>query len=151
MFLSIVEVMEEGGSKCRSKLAFFENIAIFFESRYISLFLGRRTRNEALPPLPTYEDATKLPPLRHNLEEDAVPEEESTSPRSPSVQRTPSGDSLLENVSETNSTGSPIRPSTSASGSAVDSIRVEAPTSEQGDQRSSTETLDRESSIRRSI
>ncbi|CAD5231826.1 unnamed protein product [Bursaphelenchus xylophilus] len=27
----------------------------------------RRSQDEALPPLPSYEDATKLPPLRHNL------------------------------------------------------------------------------------
>ncbi|CAD5224642.1 unnamed protein product [Bursaphelenchus okinawaensis] len=30
----------------------------------------RRSQDEALPPLPSYEDATKLPPLRHNLGEE---------------------------------------------------------------------------------
>lgn len=31
---------------------------------------GRRGNREVLPPLPTYEDATKLPPLRHNMTND---------------------------------------------------------------------------------
>jgi hypothetical protein len=34
----------------------------------------RRSRNEILPPLPSYEDATKMPPLRHNIPGDEVSE-----------------------------------------------------------------------------
>uniref|UniRef100_A0AC34FLG1 EGF-like domain-containing protein n=1 Tax=Panagrolaimus sp. ES5 TaxID=591445 RepID=A0AC34FLG1_9BILA len=34
----------------------------------------RRSRNEILPPLPSYEDATKMPPLRHNIPGDETSE-----------------------------------------------------------------------------
>ncbi|TKR70206.1 hypothetical protein L596_022258 [Steinernema carpocapsae] len=36
---------------------------------------GRSRRNEALPPLPSYEDATKLPPLRQNMGSEEISEE----------------------------------------------------------------------------
>ncbi|KAK0408741.1 hypothetical protein QR680_004130 [Steinernema hermaphroditum] len=48
---------------------------------------GRTRRNETLPPLPSYEDATKLPPLRQNVSQEEAPQEEqqSTEPESVSA------------------------------------------------------------------
>uniref|UniRef100_A0A915D744 EGF-like domain-containing protein n=1 Tax=Ditylenchus dipsaci TaxID=166011 RepID=A0A915D744_9BILA len=41
---------------------------------------GRRGRDDSLPPLPSYEDATKLPPLRPNLTEGEEEEVENSIP-----------------------------------------------------------------------
>ncbi|KAE9554513.1 hypothetical protein FO519_002269 [Halicephalobus sp. NKZ332] len=60
----------------------------------------RRSRNDVLPPLPSYEDATKMPPLRHHIpcdEGDQVVLDGQSSPIDPTI---PRQESTISNSSQ---------------------------------------------------
>ncbi|VDK48402.1 unnamed protein product [Gongylonema pulchrum] len=71
--------------------------------------LGRCRRQDDLPPLPSYEDATKLPPLiRPQLSEvEAVTEEEVVNDDSHSRELRGSGNSIAETNEETSTAQAP--------------------------------------------
>lgn len=68
----------------------------------------RRSRNDVLPPLPSYEDATKMPPLRHHIpscdEGDQVVLDGQSSPIDPAL---PRQESTISNSSQSSSDSAP--------------------------------------------
>jgi hypothetical protein len=120
----------------------------------------RRRRNDVLPPLPSYEDATKLPPLRHHTEDadedgatplDSRRVEETANPLGLGHAGSSNSSPTSEHVRATVQGTGIIRSTCSAESVAASATGATVASSEADEDPEGGSKLDRESAARRSI